>query len=123
MVNVSQIVTIDRTILSKRAGQLDAKTRKMVAELDVDDRDGRIVPGGFLQVMLDVADRIYPRRGTDAPPARLMQMATNVVVFAIGCGVAALLYTRLSVWCFVVPPVVAAVALTIRLIERAKETS
>ena len=52
-----------------------------------------------------------------------MQMATNVVVFAIGCGVAALLYTRLSVWCFVVPPVVAAVALTIRLIERAKETS
>src|SRR5277367_81364 len=73
-----------------------------------------LMTGTTTQVMLDIADRIYPRQGTDAPPARLMQMATNVVIFAIGCGVAALLYTRLNVWCFVVPPAVAVVALTIR---------
>jgi uncharacterized membrane protein YoaK (UPF0700 family) len=79
-----------------------------------------LMTGTTTQVMLDIADRIYPRQGTDAPPARLMQMATNVIVFAIGCGVAALLYTRLSVWCFVVPPAVAAVALILRLAESPK---
>ena len=79
-----------------------------------------LMTGTTTQVMLDIADKIYPREGTDAPPARLMQMATNVVVFAIGCGAAALLYTRFSVWCFVVPPAVAAVALSIRLVEQAK---
>ena len=79
-----------------------------------------LMTGTTTQVMLDIADKIYPREGTDAPPTRLMQMATNVVVFAIGCGAAALLYTRLSVWCFVVPPIVAALALALRLIEPPK---
>jgi hypothetical protein len=31
-----------------------------------------------------------------------------------------LLYTRLNVWCFAVPPVVAAVALILRLVESPK---
>jgi hypothetical protein len=44
-------------------------------------------------------------------------MVTIVVVFAIGCGTTALLYAHVSVWCFVVPPVVGAVALVIRLVE------
>jgi uncharacterized membrane protein YoaK (UPF0700 family) len=72
------------------------------------------------QVMLDIADNIYPRKGVDsAPPARLVQMSTNIIVFAIGCGGSALLYTRLGVWCFVVPPVLAALALIVRLLELA----
>jgi hypothetical protein len=50
-------------------------------------------------------------------------MATNVVVFAIGCGVAALLYTRLNVWCFVVPPVVGAISLILRIAESSKADS
>ena len=82
-----------------------------------------LMTGTTTQVMLDIADRIYPRQGTEAPPARLMQMATNVIVFAIGCGVAALLYIHFGVWCFVVPPVLAVMSLTIRLIEQAGETS
>jgi uncharacterized membrane protein YoaK (UPF0700 family) len=76
--------------------------------------------GTTTQIMLDIADRIYPRQGAEAPPARLMQMSINVVVFAIGCGIAALLYARFGVRCFVVPPVVALLALIIRLVERSK---
>ena len=82
-----------------------------------------LMTGTTTQVMLDIADKIYPREGAKAPPARLVQMATNVVVFAIGCGVAALLYTRLNVWCFVVPPVVGAISLILRIAESSKADS
>jgi uncharacterized membrane protein YoaK (UPF0700 family) len=82
-----------------------------------------LMTGTTTQVMLDIADRIYPRQGADAPPARLMQMGTNVIVFAIGCGVAALLFMRLGVWCFVVPPILAVMSLTMRLIESSKADS
>ena len=76
-----------------------------------------LMTGTTTQIMLDVADRIYPRQGAEAPPARLMQMSINVIVFAIGCGAAALLYARFGVWCFVVPPVVALLSLVIRLMQ------
>jgi uncharacterized membrane protein YoaK (UPF0700 family) len=82
-----------------------------------------LMTGTTTQIMLDIADRIYPRQGAAAPPARLIQMSINVVVFAAGCGVAALLYARFGVWCFVVPPVVAVVSLIIRLAESAKAGS
>jgi uncharacterized membrane protein YoaK (UPF0700 family) len=82
-----------------------------------------LMTGTTTQIMLDVADRIYPRRGTEAPPARLIQMSINVVIFAIGCGAAALLYARFGVRCFVVPPVVAMVSLILRLTESPKADS
>lgn len=84
---------------------------------------GRVPPstlmtGTTTQIMLDLADRIYARTGETAQPtSRLARMSTNIVVFAIGCGAAALLFMRLSVWCFVVPPVLAVVALILRLAE------
>jgi uncharacterized membrane protein YoaK (UPF0700 family) len=74
-----------------------------------------LMTGTTTQIMLDMADRIYPRQGAQVERARLIQMSINVVVFATGCGVAALLYARFGVWCFVVPPVVAVVSLIIRL--------
>src|ERR1700722_11025228 len=74
-----------------------------------------LMTGTTTQVMLDLADRIYPRQGAQVQTARLIQMSTNVVVFAIGCGAAALLFMCFGVWCFVVPPAVAAVALILRL--------
>jgi len=76
-----------------------------------------LMTGTTTQVMLDIADTIYPRAGTQPQTARLIQMSTNVVVFAIGCAAAALLYARLSVWCFVVPPVAALLSLIVRLSE------
>jgi uncharacterized membrane protein YoaK (UPF0700 family) len=74
-----------------------------------------LMTGTTTQVMLDIADRIYPRQGAQVQTARLIQMATNVIVFAIGCGVAALLFMRFGVWCFVVPPVLAVMSLTMRI--------
>ncbi|HET7886890.1 MAG TPA: YoaK family protein [Bradyrhizobium sp.] len=82
-----------------------------------------LMTGTTTQVMLDIADVIYPREGAQVQTARLSQMATNVVVFAVGCGAAALLFARFGVSCFVVPPVVGALALIIRLVEAPKADS
>ena len=76
-----------------------------------------LMTGTTTQVMLDIADLVYPREGAQVQTGRLIQMATNVVVFAIGCGTAALLFARFSVWCFVVPPLVGALSLIIRLAQ------
>jgi uncharacterized membrane protein YoaK (UPF0700 family) len=76
-----------------------------------------LMTGTTTQVMLDIADTIYPRQGAGVQTARLIQMSTNVVVFAIGCAAAALLYARFGVWCFVVPPAVGAAALIVRLTD------
>ena len=82
-----------------------------------------LMTGTTTQVMLDIADSIYPRQGSQAQTARLIQMSTNVVVFATGCAAAALLYARFGVWCFIVPPVVALLALIVRLTESSKVES
>lgn len=80
-----------------------------------------LMTGTTTQIMLDLADKIYPRAGEQGPSdSRLVRMSTNLLVFAIGCGAAALLYSRLSVWCFVVPPVVGILSLVVRLAGSAK---
>jgi RND family efflux transporter MFP subunit len=40
--------------VTRVAGQLDSATRTMLAEVELEDRDGRFVPGGFAQVALQV---------------------------------------------------------------------
>jgi uncharacterized membrane protein YoaK (UPF0700 family) len=80
-----------------------------------------LMTGTTTQIMLDLADRIYTRTGETAQPtSRLARMSTNIVVFAIGCGAAALLFMRFGVWCFVVPPVLAVFSLILRLAESPK---
>ena len=81
-----------------------------------------LMTGTTTQVMLDIADVIYPREGAQAQTGRLSQMSINIVVFALGCAAAALLYAHIGVRCFFVPPVVAVAALVIRLFE-AKQVS
>jgi multidrug efflux pump subunit AcrA (membrane-fusion protein) len=41
--------------VSRRADELDARTRMMLVEVDVDNKAGRIVPGSFVTVTLTVA--------------------------------------------------------------------
>jgi hypothetical protein len=73
--------------------------------------------GTTTQVMIDLADRIYPPKETQSQTgARLVQMSTNILIFAIGCGAAALLYSRIGVRCFMVPPLVGSLQLIVRLI-------
>jgi uncharacterized membrane protein YoaK (UPF0700 family) len=76
-----------------------------------------VMTGTTTQIMIDLADMIQPPRPESAvrPAARLAGMAVNIAVFAIGCAAAALLYAHVGVWCFVVPPVLGAAALCLRV--------
>ena len=80
-----------------------------------------LMTGTTTQIMIDLADLIYLRTAPDGQTrARTMKMSGNVIVFALGCGAAALLYARYGVWCFAVPPLLAAVSLLSRLAEPTK---
>jgi uncharacterized membrane protein YoaK (UPF0700 family) len=88
------------------------------------DPPSTLMTGTTTQIMLDLADRIYPRTGeTVLAGSRLARMSVNVVVFAAGCGTAALLFMRFGVWCFVVPPMLAVVSLILRVAEAPKTSS
>jgi uncharacterized membrane protein YoaK (UPF0700 family) len=74
-----------------------------------------LMTGTTTQIMIDLADVLQgPGPKDDAPGPRLLRMSTNVLVFAIGCAAAALLYTHVGQWCFLVPPVLGASALLLR---------
>jgi uncharacterized membrane protein YoaK (UPF0700 family) len=75
-----------------------------------------LMTGTTTQIMIDLADMMQaPRQeNTQHPGARLLGMSTNIAVFAAGCAAAALLYAHVGVWCFVVPPVLGAMALFLR---------
>jgi uncharacterized membrane protein YoaK (UPF0700 family) len=81
-----------------------------------------LMTGTTTQIMIDLADMMHaPKPETTARPgARLLGMATNIAVFAAGCAAAALLYAHVGVWCFVVPPMLGAAALFLRVAQEAK---
>jgi uncharacterized membrane protein YoaK (UPF0700 family) len=73
-----------------------------------------IMTGTTTQVMIDLADRIRaPKQTNDGSNSRLLRMSTTIVLFAVGCGAAALLYRLIGVKCFAVPPIVGSLPLLI----------
>ena len=61
--------------------------------------------------MIDVADLIRglsPEAKATAM-ARMSKMFANVAAFAMGCAGGAILFGQVSMWCFAVPPILAAV--------------
>jgi uncharacterized membrane protein YoaK (UPF0700 family) len=76
-----------------------------------------LMTGTTTQVMIDLADRIWAPNGTDSRSggSRLAQLSTNILLFAIGCGAAALLYSLFGMKCFVLPPIVGSLQLIVRL--------
>lgn len=52
--------------VSRVSGELDPKTRKMLAELDVDNGNGAIVPGSFVQVKIDLPSKPRPQAPVEA---------------------------------------------------------
>ncbi|HXC25493.1 MAG TPA: efflux RND transporter periplasmic adaptor subunit [Gemmatimonadaceae bacterium] len=52
--------------VTRLSGVLDPKTRKMLAELDIDNRDGTIIPGSFVQVLLDLPVPARPQAPAEA---------------------------------------------------------
>jgi RND family efflux transporter MFP subunit len=45
---------VHKATVTRLAGQLDVKTRTMLTEIDVDNKDGAILPGGFVTVSLEL---------------------------------------------------------------------
>ena len=42
-------------------------------------------------------------------------------VFALGCGLAALLFMQFGVWCFAIPPILAGLSLIVRVVGPADQ--
>ncbi|MGA7327742.1 MAG: YoaK family protein [Rhodomicrobium sp.] len=72
-----------------------------------------IMTGNTTQVMIDLIDLIRGA-GDDAVRFRFVSICANIGAFAIGCGAAALLYVVAHMWCFAVPPLVAALIILLR---------
>jgi uncharacterized membrane protein YoaK (UPF0700 family) len=72
-----------------------------------------IMTGNTIQIMVDLADltRGVAPDARAAIQARLSKMSAGVAAFAIGCGAAALIYAKQGIWCFTIPPLIAACTL------------
>jgi len=78
-----------------------------------------LMTGTTTQIMIDLADLTHADPATQSrSPSKLGLMSLNVLLFALGCGAAALLFLKFGVWCFLWPPVLGALALLLRLADR-----
>jgi uncharacterized membrane protein YoaK (UPF0700 family) len=69
-----------------------------------------IMTGNTIQIMIDLADLVrgVPEAARDTIRLRLARMSSSVTAFAVGCAAAAFLYAQKGIWCFAVPPILAA---------------
>lgn len=69
-----------------------------------------LMTGNTTQVMIDLADWLRGLQGDArrSAVARLQKMLPAIASFALGCALAALAYVQLGMWCFALPPLVAA---------------
>jgi uncharacterized membrane protein YoaK (UPF0700 family) len=72
-----------------------------------------IMTGNTIQMMIDIADLVrgVPAESRPAIRLRLSRMSSSVAAFAAGCAAAALLFAKTGIWCFAIPPVLAACTL------------
>jgi uncharacterized membrane protein YoaK (UPF0700 family) len=72
-----------------------------------------IMTGNTIQIMIDLADlmRGVPADVRATIHMRLSRMSASVTAFAAGCAVAALIYAKQGIWCFAIPPLLAACTL------------
>ena len=74
-----------------------------------------VMTGTTTQLMLDVTDWLAgPRPVPAALRQRIRDLLTAVLTFAIGCGVAALLFAKTGMYCFLLPPLLALLSLCLR---------
>jgi uncharacterized membrane protein YoaK (UPF0700 family) len=74
-----------------------------------------LMTGTTTQIMTDLADLIHglPIEKMRSTQTRLITMSTTVALFATGCGLAALTYDFLRVRCFLIPPILGLLALSL----------
>jgi len=74
-----------------------------------------ILTGPLTQMMIDIADLV--RGVTPKEQAilkdRISPIITNVISFAIGCGISAVLFNQVGMWCFIVSPILAFIPIVI----------
>jgi uncharacterized membrane protein YoaK (UPF0700 family) len=63
-----------------------------------------LMTGTTTQIMIDVADLACGAAEAAKVRPRMLRMATSVAAFALGCGLAAVLFIAAGSWCFVLPP-------------------
>jgi uncharacterized membrane protein YoaK (UPF0700 family) len=75
-----------------------------------------IMTGNTTQIMIDLADlmRGVPPDARSLISQRFSRMGLGVAAFAAGCAAAALIYDKQGVWCFLIPPLIGALAMGIR---------
>lgn len=76
-----------------------------------------LMTGTTTQMMIDIADLTHGIAAdkAEAARARLMRMTASVAAFAFGCATAALLYARVGIYCFLIPPLLGIGTLTLRM--------
>ncbi len=74
-----------------------------------------LMTGTTTQVMLDLADLIGGATAGDRKSVvgRLARMAPVLLAFAAGCAIAALLFAAGGMWCFLLPPLAAVLAVCV----------
>jgi uncharacterized membrane protein YoaK (UPF0700 family) len=72
-----------------------------------------IMTGNTIQIMIDLADLVrgVPAASRDTIRLRLSRMSSSVAAFAAGCAAAAFLFAQQGIWCFAIPPILAACTL------------
>jgi uncharacterized membrane protein YoaK (UPF0700 family) len=72
-----------------------------------------IMTGNTIQIMIDLADLVrgVPAAARETIRLRLSRMSSSVTAFAVGCAAAAFLYAKQGIWCFAIPPMLAACSL------------
>jgi len=72
-----------------------------------------LMTGSTTQIMMDIGDlmtgHLLPE-ARSAARARCITLSRSLCIFAVGCGMAALAYSRVGVLVFIIPPVTAALA-------------
>jgi uncharacterized membrane protein YoaK (UPF0700 family) len=76
-----------------------------------------LMTGTTTQIMIDITDTVQGLQPEARAVTRLRlgRLVTSVAAFATGCGAAALLYAKVGVWCFAVPPLLALIAVLVAL--------
>lgn len=76
-----------------------------------------LMTGTTTQIMLDLALLLYPQSEEDPAvvKARMKRFLIAVIVFALGCALAAGSYVAFGLWGYVIPPLVALAAVFVHL--------
>jgi uncharacterized membrane protein YoaK (UPF0700 family) len=82
-----------------------------------------VMTGSTTQIMIDIADmaQTMPSETRRVARARLTRLTAGVLAFASGCATAALIYARAGIYCFLIPPLLGAITMMLRIAALERE--